>query len=114
MKSVLRLSLGVLLPLIATLAFAPMADAQQAAPAAPAAAPKPKKPPKPKPIKTTVACEKCGNPMLLRDSKRGPFLGCSTFPTCRHTRALQVTTGRQAVTGSASPQDRRRSSRPPF
>ena len=48
MKSVLRLSLGVL-PLVATLAFAPVADAQQATPAAPAATPKPKKPAKPKP-----------------------------------------------------------------
>jgi hypothetical protein len=44
-----RSSLGVLLPLIATLTFAPMADAQQAAPTAPTAAPKPKKPAKPKP-----------------------------------------------------------------
>ena len=28
-------------------------------------------PPKVK-IQTTVACEKCGSPMILRDSKRGP------------------------------------------
>jgi outer membrane biosynthesis protein TonB len=46
-----RSSLGVLLPLIAALTFAPMADAQQTAPAAPTAAPKPKKPAKPKPEK---------------------------------------------------------------
>src|SRR4029077_19813768 len=50
-------------------------------------------PPKPKPIKTTVACEKCGNPMLLRDSKRGPFLGCSTFPKCRSTKMVKKLTG---------------------
>jgi DNA topoisomerase-1 len=43
-------------------------------------------PPKPPPIKTTVKCEKCGSDMLLRDSKRGPFLGCSSFPKCRSTR----------------------------
>jgi Invasion associated locus B (IalB) protein len=49
MKSVLRSTLGLLLLLIAALALAPMADAQQPAPAAPAAAPKPKKPPRPKP-----------------------------------------------------------------
>ena len=24
--------------------------------------------------------------MLLRDSKRGPFLGCSSFPKCRSTK----------------------------
>jgi DNA topoisomerase-1 len=50
-------------------------------------------PPKPKPIKTTVACEKCGSPMLLRDSKRGPFLGCSTFPKCRSTKMVKKLTG---------------------
>jgi DNA topoisomerase I len=50
-------------------------------------------PPKPKPITTSVKCEKCGSPMLLRDSKRGPFLGCSTFPKCRSTRMMKKLTG---------------------
>jgi DNA topoisomerase-1 len=50
-------------------------------------------PPKPAPIKTTVACEKCGSPMLLRDSKRGPFLGCSSFPKCRSTRMVKKLAG---------------------
>jgi DNA topoisomerase-1 len=50
-------------------------------------------PPKPKPIKTTVACEKCGSPMLLRDSKRGPFLGCSSFPKCRSTKMVKKLEG---------------------
>lgn len=50
-------------------------------------------PPKPKPIKTTIACEKCGSPMLLRDSKRGPFLGCSTFPKCRSTKMMKKLAG---------------------
>ena len=45
-------------------------------------------PPKPAPIQTGVACEKCGAPMLLRDSKRGPFLGCSRFPKCRSTKMV--------------------------
>ena len=45
--------------------------------------------PKPQPIKTTIACEKCGSPMLLRNSKRGPFLGCSTFPKCRSTKMMK-------------------------
>jgi len=34
------------------------------------------------------SCPKCGNPMVLRTSKKGPqagnqFWGCSTFPKCR-------------------------------
>jgi DNA topoisomerase-1 len=49
-------------------------------------------PPKVK-IQTTVACEKCGSPMILRDSKRGPFLGCSSFPKCRSTRMMKKLTG---------------------
>ena len=50
-------------------------------------------PPKPKPIPTTVKCEKCGSDMLLRDSKRGPFLGCSTFPKCRSTKMVKKLVG---------------------
>lgn len=34
-------------------------------------------------------CEKCGAPMVLRTSKRGPFYGCAGYPNCKHT--AQVT-----------------------
>jgi DNA topoisomerase-1 len=50
-------------------------------------------PPKAPPIKTTVKCDKCGSPMLLRDSKRGPFLGCSSFPKCRSTKMMKKLEG---------------------
>jgi DNA topoisomerase-1 len=50
-------------------------------------------PPKPPPIKTTVKCDKCGSAMLLRDSKRGPFLGCSSFPKCRSTKMMKKLEG---------------------
>ncbi len=46
-------------------------------------------PPKIDPVETTVPCEKCGKTMLLRDSKRGPFLGCSSFPKCRSTKMVK-------------------------
>jgi DNA topoisomerase-1 len=49
-------------------------------------------PPKTK-ISTTVKCEKCGSDMILRDSKRGPFLGCSSFPKCRSTKMVKKLTG---------------------
>jgi DNA topoisomerase-1 len=42
-------------------------------------------PPKVK-VVTEVPCEKCKSPMILRDSKRGPFLGCSSYPKCRATK----------------------------
>ena len=44
-------------------------------------------------VQTTVACEKCGSPMILRDSKRGPFLGCSSFPKCRSTKMMKKLEG---------------------
>ena len=50
-------------------------------------------PPKPKPVQTTIKCEKCGGPMLLRNSKRGPFLGCSTFPKCRAVKSVKKLEG---------------------
>src|SRR3984957_19514444 len=31
--------------------------------------------------------------MILRDSKRGPFLGCSGFPKCRATKQVAKMTG---------------------
>ncbi len=43
-------------------------------------------PPKAPPVKTTVKCEKCGSDMLLRQSKRGPWLSCSAFPKCRSSK----------------------------
>ena len=49
-------------------------------------------PPKIK-IATTIKCDKCGGPMILRDSKRGPFLGCSSFPKCRSTKMMKKLTG---------------------
>jgi DNA topoisomerase-1 len=50
-------------------------------------------PPKVK-IPTTIACEKCGSPMVLRGgAKRGPWLGCSNFPTCRAVKNVAKLTG---------------------
>jgi len=34
-------------------------------------------------IETDETCEKCGKPMILRNGRRGPFLGCSGYPKCR-------------------------------
>lgn len=31
----------------------------------------------------SLHCEKCESPMNLRSGKRGPWLGCSTFPKCK-------------------------------
>ncbi len=52
-------------------------------------------PPKPPPIKTSIACEKCGRIMVLRGGKSGPWLGCSGFPKCRHKKGLKKLEGDQ-------------------
>ncbi|UCG47347.1 MAG: type I DNA topoisomerase [Phycisphaerales bacterium] len=41
-------------------------------------------PPKPPPEPTGISCHKCKQGRLVvRESKKGPFLGCSRFPKCR-------------------------------
>jgi DNA topoisomerase-1 len=41
-------------------------------------------PPKPPPEPTGVTCHKCKQgELVVRQSKRGPFLGCNRFPRCR-------------------------------
>jgi DNA topoisomerase-1 len=50
-------------------------------------------PPKIK-IPTTIKCEKCGNDMVLRSgAKRGPWLGCSSYPKCKATKTVGKLTG---------------------
>ncbi|WP_236570566.1 topoisomerase DNA-binding C4 zinc finger domain-containing protein [Paenibacillus sp. An7] len=31
-------------------------------------------------------CLRCGNPLVLRNSSRGSFYGCSSFPKCRYIK----------------------------
>ena len=40
------------------------------------------------PETTDQVCPKCGKPLVKRMSRRGPFLGCSGFPKCRHIANL--------------------------
>ncbi len=43
-----------------------------------------------KPADTGIKCEKCGSPMIIRTSWRGPFLSCSAFPKCRSTKSINA------------------------
>lgn len=38
----------------------------------------------------TPTCQRCGRPMVVRDSARGKFWGCSGFPKCRNTAPLNT------------------------
>jgi DNA topoisomerase-1 len=41
-------------------------------------------PPKAPPEPTGIICHKCGKgELVIRQSKRGPFMGCNKFPRCR-------------------------------
>ena len=37
------------------------------------------------PKATNEVCPKCGKPMVIRDSRRGPFMACSGYPECKTT-----------------------------
>ena len=44
--------------------------------------------PKVEPEITKHKCDKCSKPMVIKDSRRGKFLGCSGFPKCRNAKPL--------------------------
>ena len=39
---------------------------------------------------TSETCEKCGNPMVQKQGRFGPFLACSAYPACKNTRSLNA------------------------
>lgn len=45
-------------------------------------------PARPKPVATDIRCEECGQTMVVRQGRRGRFLGCSGYPKCRETKEL--------------------------
>ncbi len=45
-------------------------------------------PSRPKPIPTDIPCDDCGEPMIIRQGRRGRFLGCSAYPKCKGTQEL--------------------------
>ena len=44
--------------------------------------------PKAKPIPTDIPCDECGEPMVIRNGRSGPFLGCSKYPKCKNSKPL--------------------------
>jgi len=37
-------------------------------------------------LATDIACEKCGKKMVVRMSRRGPFLACPGYPKCKNAK----------------------------
>jgi DNA topoisomerase-3 len=52
----------------------------------------PAAPPKPAAEPTDEKCEKCGAPMLKRQGRFGPFLGCSGYPKCKNLKKITTAT----------------------
>jgi DNA topoisomerase-1 len=46
------------------------------------------RPVKPKPIPTDIPCDECGERMVIRTGRTGPFLGCSKYPKCRSSKPI--------------------------
>jgi DNA topoisomerase I len=59
---------------------------------------KPRKPrfSRPKPVMTDVDCPDCGAKLVIRSGRRGPFLGCSKYPKCKHAEDLPPELAEQA------------------
>jgi DNA topoisomerase-1 len=36
-------------------------------------------------ITTDIDCDECGKPMIIRNGRKGRFLGCSGYPKCKNT-----------------------------
>lgn len=43
-----------------------------------------------RPPETGIVCEKCGSPMVVKMSWRGPFLACTAYPKCRGTKTINA------------------------
>ena len=56
---------------------------------------------RPRPVPAGEACPTCGQPLLERTGKFGPFLSCSGFPACRYTRSLNAPSPKAALDPSA-------------
>jgi DNA topoisomerase-1 len=42
------------------------------------------------PQPTNEVCEKCGNPMVIREGRYGRFLSCSTYPACKSLKPISI------------------------
>ncbi len=55
---------------------------------------------------TDQICEKCGSPMVQKQGRYGPFLACSTYPSCKNTRSLNAKgTFKSEPTGVKCPEE---------
>jgi DNA topoisomerase-1 len=63
-------------------------------------------------VATDEICNLCGKPMVIKWGRRGKFLSCSDYPTCKNAKS--ITTGVRCPTGCGGELVARRSKRGPF
>ncbi|MDD5428929.1 MAG: type I DNA topoisomerase [Candidatus Omnitrophica bacterium] len=61
---------------------------------------------------TDQICELCGKPMIIKWGRRGKFLSCSDYPTCKNAKS--ITSGVKCPTGDGGELVQRRSARGMF
>lgn len=61
---------------------------------------------------TNEICSLCGKPMIIKWGRRGKFLSCSDYPTCKNAKS--ITSGVKCPTGCGGELVQRRSTRGPF
>ena len=61
---------------------------------------------------TDQICELCGKPMVIKWGRRGKFLSCSDYPTCKNAKS--ITSGVKCPTGCGGELVQRRSTRGMF
>lgn len=45
---------------------------------------------RPAPQPTNEVCDKCGNPMVLREGRYGRFLSCGSYPACKNIKPISI------------------------
>jgi len=43
-------------------------------------------------IREDIKCEKCGSPMVIKQSRRGEFLACTRYPECKNAKNFEYDT----------------------
>jgi len=52
-------------------------------------------------VRNDIVCDKCGKPMVVRQSRYGKFFGCSDYPGCKNIKRMQ----REKPTQDKEPDD---------
>ena len=63
-------------------------------------------------VATNEVCSLCGKPMVIKWGRRGKFMSCSDYPTCKHAKS--ITSGVKCPTGCGGELVARRSKRGSF